>query len=113
MRRGGGGREVRGGESAQDSAVTGVDGDGGGRGTAEPLEAAAAWLRHKIVLVLVLLHVLLVLVLLVLLVLLLLIGTTRLPLVVLLRRPSRLTMRRHRALPDTRFAATPRCRRGC
>jgi hypothetical protein len=109
MRRGGGGREVRGGESAQDSAVTGVDGDGGGRGAAEPLEAAAAWLRHKIVLLL----VLVVLVLLVLLVLLLLIGTTRLPLVVLLRRPSRLTMRRHRALPDTRFAATPRCRRGC
>jgi Flp pilus assembly protein TadB len=109
MRRGGGGREVRGGESAQDSAVTGVDGDGGGRGTAEPLEAAAAWLRHKIVLLL----VLVVLVLLVLLVVLLLIGTTRLPLVVLLRRPSRLTMRRHRALPDTRFAATPRCRRGC
>jgi len=106
MRRGGGGREVRGGESAQDSAVTGVDGDGGGRGTAEPLEAAAAWLRHKIVLLLVLL-------LLVLLVVLVLIGTTRLPLVVLLRRPSRLTMRRHRALPDSRFAATPRCRRGC
>jgi len=109
MRRGGGGREVRGGESAQDSAVTGVDGDGGGRGAAEPLEAAAAWLRHKIVLLL----VLVLLVLLVVLVVLVLIGTTRLPLVVLLRRPSRLTMRRHRALPDTRFAATPRCRRGC
>jgi fatty acid desaturase len=109
MRRGGGGREVRGGESAQDSAVTGVDGDGGGRGTAEPLEAAAAWLRHKIVL----LVVLVLLVLLVLLVVLVLIGTTRLPLVVLLRRPSRLAMSSRRALPDTRFAATPRCRRGC
>jgi Flp pilus assembly protein TadB len=109
MRRGGGGREVRGGESAQDSAVTGVDGDGGGRGAAEPLEAAAAWLRHKILI----LVGLVLLVLLVVLVVLVLIGTTRLPLVVLLRRPSRLTMRRHRALPDTRFAATPRCRRGC